>query len=113
MRLSMMSHQTNMTEDAVRKIIQDELKELLKIDRFVFNKHLQILDARNIQLGRTNGTQIGTATDQLLSFYGVAPVNQPDTVSDPSGAGSAGVDQPARDGVIALIDRLQELGLIA
>lgn len=72
-----------------------------------------MLDGRNIQTGRTTGTKIGTATDQLLGFYGVTPVNQPATVSDPAGGGTAGVDTPARNAVIAVIDRLQELGLIA
>ena len=81
------------------------------MERYTFQKNIQIFDARNIQLGRTNGTKIGTATDQLLAFYGVTPVNQPATVADPSGGLT--VDGPSRGAINSIIDRLQELGLIA
>ena len=99
-----------MNEEEVRQIIREELSNFLKIDRYIFNKAIQILDGRNIITGRTNGTKIGTASDQLVSFFGQTPVDQPETIADPSGG--ATVDQPARDGVIALIARLKELGLI-
>ncbi len=98
-------------EQQVREIIRDELRNLIRSDRFTFEKLIQILDGRNIQTGRTTGTKIGTAIDQLLSFYGVTPVNQPATISDPSGGGTQ--DSEARTAINALIDRLQELGLIA
>lgn len=49
---------------------------LVRSDRLTFEKHLQLLDGRNIQLGTTTGTKIGTATDQKLGFYGIAPVAQ-------------------------------------
>lgn len=65
----------------------------------------------NVILPTSGGTQIGTATDQLLGFYGATPVNQPETIADPSGG--ATVDSEARTAINALIDRLQELGLIA
>ena len=65
----------------------------------------------DIVLPTVTGTKIGTATNQLLGFYGVTPVNQPDTISDPSGGTT--VDSEARTAINALIDRLQELGLIA
>jgi hypothetical protein len=94
-----------MTEEQIRAIIIDELSNILKIDRYVFDKNIQILDKRNIQLGRTTGTKIGTATDQKLGFFGKTPVDQPDTVAD-----SAGDDAIA---VNAIIARLKELGLIA
>ena len=99
----------NIIQQEVRTILAEELEK----ERKVFERHIQMLDGRNIQTGRTVGTKIGTATDQLIGFYGVTPVNQPDTVADPSGGGTAGVDTPARDAIDAIIDRLQELGLIA
>lgn len=95
----------------IRDIIAKELESLLSLDRYTFQKHLQIFDARNIQLGRTNGTKIGTDTDQLIGFFGTTPVDQPATVSDPNGG--ATVDASAREKIEQLIDRLQELGLIA
>jgi len=94
----------------IKDIIHDEIEGLFKLDRYSFTKHIQISDGRNIQTGRTTGTKIGTASDQLVSFFGQTPVDQPETIADPSGG--ATVDQPARDGVIALIARLKELGLI-
>jgi hypothetical protein len=100
-----------MTPDEVKKIIREELENVIKIDRYVFDRNIQILDARNIQIGRTTGTQIGTATDQKIGFYGETPVNQPDTVGDPSGGTT--VDSQARSAINSIIDRLQELGLIA
>lgn len=67
---------TILTEDRVRAIIATEFADIIKSDRFVFEKLLQIGDGRNFQLGRTNGTKIGTAVDQKVGFYGVAPVAQ-------------------------------------
>jgi hypothetical protein len=61
--------------------------------------------------GTLRGIKIGSATSSLLGFYGVTPVDQPATVADPAGGGT--VDAEARTAVNAIIDRLQELGLIA
>uniref|UniRef100_A0A6M3JB95 Uncharacterized protein n=1 Tax=viral metagenome TaxID=1070528 RepID=A0A6M3JB95_9ZZZZ len=72
---------------------------------------LSFIDGANLIIGTTTGTKIGTAITQLLGFYGVTPVDQPGTVIDPTG----GVvnDAECRTAVIAVIDRLQELGLLA
>lgn len=65
-----------MDEAKVRQIIREELAGLLASDRITFKKHAQFFDGRNIQLGRTTGTKIGTAADQKLGFFGAAPVAQ-------------------------------------
>lgn len=57
------------------------------------------------------GFLLGTAPTDLLGFYGKTAVNQPDTVADPSGGGT--IDAESRTAIGAIIDRLQELGLIA
>lgn len=57
------------------------------------------------------GNNIGKTTSTKIGFYGVTPVDQPVTISDPSGGST--VDAEARTAINALIDRLQELGLIA
>jgi hypothetical protein len=54
---------------------------------------------------------LGGATTDLIGFYGVTPVDQPATVADP--AGGSVIDTEARTAINAIIDRLQELGLIA
>jgi hypothetical protein len=65
-----------MDEARIRELFREELATLLGSDKFVFQKHLQVFDGRNIQTGRTTGTKIGTATDQKLGFFGAAPVAQ-------------------------------------
>lgn len=99
------------TEQQVRAIIRDELQELLSRDRYIFHKTVQVLDGRHFQFGVSNGTKIGTASTQLIGFYGATPVDRPATVSDPSGGVT--VDTEARNAIGAVIDRLQELGLIS
>lgn len=66
---------------------------------------------KNLTFATATGTKIGTAANQLLSFYGATPVDQPATVSDPTGGTT--IDAEARTAIIAIIDRLQELGVIA
>lgn len=61
--------------------------------------------------GTKRGLQIGGASTDELGFFGATPVDQPATVSDPSGGST--VDTEARAAIAAVIDRLQELGLIA
>jgi hypothetical protein len=77
---------------------------------------LVIADASNIEAGTTTGTQIATAPTQKLGFWGAAPVDQPASVADP-GAPSVVYSQSeaaaVRTAVVAIISRLEELGLIA
>jgi hypothetical protein len=70
-----------------------------------------IIDAEAGGTGTLRGIKIGSATTSLLGFYGATPVDQPATVADPAGGGT--IDTEARTAVNAIIDRLQELGLIA
>ena len=60
--------------------------------------------------GTLRGLRIGSASTSLVGFFGVTPVDQPATVADPTGGGT--IDAEARTAINALIDRLQELGLI-
>lgn len=63
-------------KELIRQVVREELEVLNVAEKLIFQKNIQILDARNIQLGRTTGTQIGTATDQKCGFFGVDPVVQ-------------------------------------
>ena len=61
------------------QLLQARLDRLEKSDRYTFEKTLQILDGRKIQLGVSTGTMIGTvggATGQKLGFFGATPVVQ-------------------------------------
>lgn len=75
------------------------------------NSYIEIDDAKNVLLGTSTGTQFATAANQKLAFYGQTPCDQPLTVADP--AGGMTVDAECRTAVSTVIDRLQELGLIA
>jgi hypothetical protein len=72
-----------------------------------FGGNLQLAGGSNVVLSASTGTQIGTATTQLLGFYGKTPVDQPDAVAD----ATDGTDVIAR--LNDLLARVRELGLIA
>lgn len=101
-----------MTPEQVRQILRDELSNLIRSDRYTFHKLIQLLDGRNIQLGQTTGTKIGLDATSKLSVFGVTPVIQGTTIADPSGQ-AADLDGEARTAINALIDRLQDFGIIA
>ena len=61
--------------------------------------------------GAKRPLKIGEASTDELGFFGATPVDQPATVADPSGGST--VDTEARAAIAAVIDRLQELGLMA
>lgn len=65
-----------MDENRIREIFQEELARALGADHFIFRRHLEIADGRNIQAGRTTGTKVGTAADQKVGFFGKTPVVQ-------------------------------------
>jgi hypothetical protein len=71
-----------------------------------------VIDVEKGGTGTLRGLKIGSATSSLLGFYGTTPVDQPATVADPSGV-TTDEDVEARTAINAIIDRLQELGLIA
>jgi hypothetical protein len=77
----------------------------------IFGGDIALNAGKNINLSTTTGTKIGSATNQLLGFYNATPVDQPATVTDP--AGGLVIDTEARTAINTIIDRLQELGLIA
>jgi len=78
------------------------------IDRTEFNNPVVLNN--NIVIGK-NGTKFGTSTSDKIAFYGKTAVDQPATISDPTGGVT--VDSSARSTINTIIDRLQELGLIA
>lgn len=58
------------------KNLEGLIFKLIKSDRYFYEKDIQIGDGRDIQFGKTNGTHLGTATDQKVGFFGVTPVVQ-------------------------------------
>lgn len=93
-------------------------------DYFKFGDDIMLPGGENIVLDTTTGTKIGTGTNQLLGFYNATPVDQPATVSDAATQDLTGTDTvnqtkleadltSVKTAVNTVIDRLQELGLIA
>lgn len=104
--------ETKLTEDQVRKIIRDELQDLINNNKYTFSKPIQILDGRSIQTGRTTGTMIGTEATQKIGFQGATPIARQDLIADPTGAGTAGVDTPARTAINSILDLLIAYGFM-
>lgn len=72
---------------------------------------INIFDGKNIQVGTTTGTEIGTATTQKLGFFGATPVVQP-----PSHGGQtagAGYGTRERNMLNDVYAGLRALGLLA
>lgn len=99
-------------EDMIRDIIRDEFRNFDTLERYTFQKKLQIFDGRNIQVGKTTGTKIATATDQKLSVYGVTPVVQQSKINDPSGQ-ATDLDAEARTAINAILDAIEAFGITA
>ena len=93
-------------------------------ERLWVRNDMWILDGVTVQCGDDTGVKFGDSSSQKLGFYGVTPVDQPATVSDAATqdiTGSDTVDKTkteadltsCKNAINAIIDRLQELGLIA
>lgn len=104
-----MKHTTNMDEQQVRQIIRDELQYLIRNDKYVFSKLIEMADGVSIQAGRTLGLRICTETDQKLGFFGKTPISRP-AATVLSGGGST-VDSQSRDAINSIISTLTSLGL--
>jgi len=105
-----------MTPDEVRKIIREEFEELLASDRYIFHKTVQMLDGRNIIVGKGTGTKIGTESTQKIGFFGATPVIQRSAFNAPSNPSETYVQAEAQSAVtqiIALNTTLQNLGFSA
>lgn len=80
-------------------------------DRYVFQRHLQLLDGQNIQVATGTGTKIGTTTGQKLGFFNATPVVQQASIADPTGG--ATVDAEARTAINSILDVLDVFGFTA
>lgn len=92
--------------------VEAMLSLLVGSDRYTVQKDMQLFDGRNIQVGRSIGTQIGTSALQKLGFFGIVPVLQQAKPSSLSVSGSDS-DPQARAAINTLRTALINLGFIA
>lgn len=93
------------------QLLENLVFALVKSDKYYFGKHIVLADGLRISGSTGTGVRIGNSISEKWSFYGVAPVDQPAAITDPTGG--ATIDTQARTAIIAIIDALQELGLLA
>ena len=81
-----------------------------------FEKHIQILNGRHIQVGKGVGTKIGTETTQKIGFYGKTPVVQAGAITTPATQSGAYVQADVaslKTAIDAIRVALTNLGLTA
>jgi hypothetical protein len=83
----------------------------------ISGSNLQLLDSRNIVLGTSTGTQIGTSSSQKLGFWGATPIARPAGFTITNAGTNTNFDcdnisaDELADVVATLIQRLKNLGL--
>ena len=73
---------SNVTAEQVREIFREEIPAFLARSLTTIEGNLQLLDSRNITVGGTTGSKIGTSTSQKLGFWNKSPSNQPSNGAD-------------------------------
>jgi hypothetical protein len=89
-----------MDENRMREIVREEMAKIFHSDKYHFARDVQIANGRNIELGKSVGTMIGTEAGQKIGFFGVAPrVQVPSGVlSTPSGGATQDAEARAAIG---------------
>lgn len=102
-----------------------QLNRMIKIDRYLFERPLDIADSVSIKIGGNKGTKIGTSTSAKIGFYNATPVVQQsgtgETAGFSAGAGTAVTDQSTFTGNVGstayrisdIVKALKNLGLLS
>lgn len=110
----------NDLEQRVRAL-EERLSHFEKSDRYTIQKDIQLFDGRDIQLGKSRGTMIGTAgrtggtsNSQKLGFFGKTPAVQQAAITAPNAQGAIYNQTDAetlRTAINSIRTVLQTLGL--
>ena len=100
-----------MDETQVRQLIEEYLSLFIKTGKFVFDKDLQVLDGRNIQVGRSVGTSLGTEDTQKTGFHNCAVVRA-NHIDNPTGGTGDAIDQASRIAINAILVALENKGIL-
>ena len=91
------------------------LSVIVHYDRYISQKHIQLLDGRDIQFGQSIGTKLGIATTDKSAFHGVTPVVQRSGAAQASVATTASTQttpwgyasQAQADAIVTLVNELR------
>jgi hypothetical protein len=100
----------------VQEMIRKELAVIFGTDKYVFTRDINITNGRDIQLGKSVGTKIGTEASQKLAVFGATPVIQASAISTPSNQGATYNQTDAQSIVTAvnyIITALKNFGITA
>lgn len=89
--------------------LEGKINSLVKIDRYFFQRDIDIRDGQDIFIGGNSGTKIGQNALSKISVYGVNPTVQASAISAPSGGTT--VDTQARAVTVLLIAALKAFGI--
>ena len=104
--------------------VKRQLNFFILIDRYQFQRDIEILDGRNFRFKGNIGTKFGKSVSEKLGFWNVTPVIQPTNAAQAAVATTAATQtnpygystQAQADGIITLLNRIRTdlvaLGLI-
>ena len=101
-------------EQEIRRIVREELEGFEMVDRYAIQKRMQVFDGVDIQVGRTQGTKIGTeggSTGQKIGFWNTTPTVQPSAIGNVAATGSDS-DGTARSSINSILAALRAVGII-
>ena len=113
------------------ELLKKEVQDLRKIinffvlvDRYQFQRDIELLDGRNIRVSQVTGLKIGTAITQKIGIWNQTPISQPTNAAQAAVATAAATQttpwgfstQAQADGIITLLNRIRldlvNIGLI-
>lgn len=81
--------------------LEQALNYFIKTDRYLFQKDIELLSGRSIRAA--SGLILGKSPTDKITHFGGTPVVRQSAISSPIGAGSAGVDTPARNAINSIL----------
>ena len=94
-------------EQQVKEIIRQELRNLIRSDKYTFEKPIRMSDGQNIEAGTSTGSSFGDSTTEKISLYGVTPIVQRSGAAQAAVSGTADATYSANE--VTLINDLVTL----
>lgn len=97
------------------EVLENFVADFSYSDRYIFQKHAQFLDAKDISFGTSKGTRIGKSVNEKIAFFGATPIVRQAAITAPSiqGATYNQIDvQSIATTVNSLITLLENFGFL-